>query len=94
MNDEIPPADHDEYAYDHAWADFLAHFEHEHTSVINGHVYQRIPFGMDHFGQATSRPTCRDCGVARGELHVPYCCWEQCPRCSGQAISCDCDTAN
>lgn len=33
---------------------------------------------------------CGDCGVAPGALHHPGCDMEQCPRCSGQSISCNC----
>ena len=31
------------------------------------------------------------CGVHKGELHVPGCDDEQCPKCHGQMISCGCD---
>lgn len=31
---------------------------------------------------------CGDCGVGLGELHVPGCARESCPRCHGQLISC------
>lgn len=31
---------------------------------------------------------CGDCGVAVGEVHVPGCARERCPRCHGQLISC------
>lgn len=94
MKDEMPPADHDQYAYDDAWADTLARAQHDRTISICGEVYERIPFGQDDFGKASSRRACRDCGAARGELHVPACCWEQCPRCKGQAISCECESAD
>jgi len=33
---------------------------------------------------------CHDCAVLRGQYHVPGCDAEECPRCHGQAISCDC----
>lgn len=50
-----------------------------HT-VIGGTAYQRIP----------STVPCHDCGVDPGQLHVPTCCVERCPRCHGQAIACPC----
>lgn len=33
---------------------------------------------------------CPDCAVALGEMHIPGCDLETCPRCGRQAISCDC----
>jgi hypothetical protein len=38
--------------------------------------------------------TCRDCACARGELHVPGCDAERCPKCGGQLISCECPESN
>ncbi len=35
-------------------------------------------------------PRCHDCDAAIGELHIPGCDTERCPRCFGQAIACPC----
>jgi hypothetical protein len=90
MKDEVPPADHEQDAYDDAWAEALRWAQREPTYTICDREYERIPFGDDHISNASPHSLCRDCGAAVGELHVPTCCWEQCPRCGGQAISCDC----
>ena len=61
-----------------------------YAQVIDGEVFERIPFGKDYAGEASDVASCRDCAAARGQLHVPVCCLEQCPSCGGQAIGCDC----
>jgi hypothetical protein len=53
-------------------------------------VFERIPFGQDYAGEESDAESCRDCAAARGQLHVPICCLEQCPRCGGQVLGCDC----
>ena len=35
-------------------------------------------------------PACTGCGACRGEVHHLGCEQEECPKCSGQLISCDC----
>ena len=46
----------------------------------DGKEYDRIP----------AEHKCHDCNVGSGELHHPGCDDEKCPKCRGQAISCDC----
>jgi len=50
---------------------------------MNGGPYLRIPYEGEH-------GPCRDCLVLSGQLHHPGCSQERCPKCNGQAISCDC----
>jgi hypothetical protein len=33
---------------------------------------------------------CHDCGVIPGQLHTPDCDMEECPKCGGQWITCEC----
>ena len=55
---------------------------------IAGVAYRRIPYG-DEVRPWPPGP-CHDCAVLRGQYHVPGCDADECPRCHGQAIGCDC----
>jgi len=64
-----------------AWAQAITHME------INGTLHERKRYGTE---QPDVRPTCWDCGVAVGQLHVEDCCVEICPACGGQVFMFGC----
>jgi hypothetical protein len=56
--------------------------------VINGQEFERVKYGS---GEDDLKfPKCDDCGVPRGFHHLIGCDLEPCPRCTCQAITCDC----
>lgn len=55
-----------------------------------GGFYQRIRYGSEPDDWGADHQPCGDCGVIKGEFHVPGCDIEACPRCRGQSISCRC----
>lgn len=62
--------------------------------VIEGEEYRRIPYGAESswldVDPGYADIPCHDCAVVKGQLHVPGCDMEQCPRCGGQMLSCEC----
>jgi hypothetical protein len=63
------------------------------TYRINGKDYKRIPYGKEDSEWHADDFPCHDCETTKGQLHLPGCDVEQCPRCGGQAIGCGCDYA-
>jgi len=57
---------------------------------IEGTSYPRIPFGSEQDDWGADAHPCTDCRVAKGEFHVLSCDGEECPRCHGQLLTCDC----
>ena len=51
----------------------------------------RTSYGDECFGWRSDTAPCQDCGVTRGQLHIPCCEVEECPNCHTQLVSCDCD---
>lgn len=60
----------------------------------DGKRLNAIPFGSEQdipFDPGEKDVRCADCGVRPGAHHHPGCDMEECPRCFGQRISCECN---
>lgn len=63
------------------------------TVTLCGRRYTRIRFGRETgagFNRLVPGDSCGDCGAMYGWFHDPGCDIEVCPRCGGQAITCNC----
>ena len=66
------------------WARRIADAQADQTLEIQGEIFWRVPLGADYGTH------CPDCLVEVGQLHVPGCDLEVCPRCAQQVMTCRC----
>ena len=73
------------------WPERIKEAQQQTTYTIDGKEYKRIRYGEEDEDWGADNGPCHDCGVIKGQYHVPYVCdVERCPECGGQVIGCDC----
>jgi hypothetical protein len=75
--------------FEQKWERKKAEAQERQTLRIEGKVYARIRWGSENSPEAEY--PCGDCGVEICQLHVLFCDMEECPKCGGQLLSCDCE---
>lgn len=75
------------------WATRIAAAQKKVTCRKNGQVFCRVKYGDEVSDWGANDHPCGDCGVGKGEFHVPGCDVERCPSCGTQMIACECSSS-
>jgi len=73
-----------------SWSDQLRSAQEVTSYEIDGKAYPRVAYGDEAGDWGADLRPCHDCAAIKGQFHVPGCDVEECPKCGGQSISCDC----
>ncbi len=73
------------------WPDRIRAAQLVREVAISGERFARVPYGNESSDWDAAAAPCHDCRVLRGEVHVPGCDTEECPRCHEQLITCECE---
>ena len=71
----------------------ICKFCNEELGKIEGCLLSQVKIGNDIYERKKADPVelqCHDCGAGPGKFHHPGCDMEECPKCRGQMLWCNC----